>query len=1212
MDNHIALNPQNSVVVEACAGSGKTWLLVSRIVRLLLDGVKPGEILAITFTRKAAQEMQARLHEWLHLLAVQDDDAVRQFLHERALDDIDDAMLARARSLYRDVLLAQPAITINTFHGWFMQIIQRAPLNSGAPVGMALQERTSALREEAWQAFADSLRVAPDGETAQFMQWLFAEYGLHSTRALLENFVQKRAEWWAYSQGQDDAVAWAMGQLRNELEVDLDADPIADACADASLQAAVQAFARVLATGTETQCGHADKLQVAWEVADANKRFAALSLALYTQADEPRSFKPTKNQDAEAFLLAREVLLDKLQAVRDTLTELDAFRVNRAALHCGSALLEHYQELKQRSQQMDFTDLEWQACRLLNRSDCAEYMQYKLDSRYKHVLLDEFQDTNPLQWQILQAWFAAAAAVDSRPTVFVVGDPKQSIYRFRRADARLFGVVREFLQQEFGAHYLTQNETRRNAPAVLNVVNGVFAPLPDGFVDFEEHVAHHQNLPGHVEVLSLAVVEEIHSSPLGSTKGRQSAIRQAGCGIDTGAGGEGLRNPLTTPRAEEPGGAREFEAEQFAAHIADIVAHWSVQDEKLLSGHPGEGGGVRRAAYRDIMVLVRKRTHLRVYELALRARHIPFLTSRRGGLLDTLEAEDIQALLTFLITPFADLELAQALRSPIFSCGDDDLMLLAEIPPNPPFAKGGEESVGGDYSVPPFEKRGAGGICNWWSRLQRIAQSNTAASPNLSRAHRLLQGWLALADKLPVHDLLDRIYFEGDLLHRYAAALPAELHETVCANLQAFMEIALNVDAGRYPSLPSFLAKLREMRAAENESPDEGRVGEVGNALRIYTVHEAKGLEAPIVWLLDANDTQRKPDSYNVLLDWLPGAPRPAHFSLYSDKRGRGARRAPYFEADEAYARREEMNLLYVAMTRARQALLVSGNGDLAEESWYGRIAQVVEQGSNPLLAVAHSAAPVQKVFAKVDAALQHPLPTGQHAPRMTTEQRRGIWLHALLQHFALPLDPSDGTTDMTTSHLTNGHGDNAAHDNETRHARFPHPNPLPQAGEGANESLREFHVNPAKDAGQAIGYSHSTRLPKGVSQVAGYPGGRGKQELQQHCGIPAGEMDSLWQQAQHLLALPNLQRFFDPQHYLSANNEMLYVNARGELKRIDRLVEFDEEVWVLDYKTGESANPSPYRAQMLEYRAAMQTVYAGKTVRCALLFAGGALCEVG
>ena len=1101
MDNRIALDPGRSVVVEACAGSGKTWLLVSRIVRLLLAGVKPGEILAITFTRKAAQEMQARLHEWLHLLAVQDDETVREFLRERAVDDIDAATLARARGLYRDALLAQPAITVNTFHGWFMQLIQRAPLNAGVPVGMQLLERTAALRDEAWQALADSLRAAPDGETALSMQQLFTGYGLHSTRTLLENFVHKRAEWWAYTQGRDDAAAWATQQLQIELEVEFDADPVADACAGASLQAAVQAFAHVLATGTETQCNKANEIQIAWEVADPHQRYAALTIALYTQADEPRSFKPTKKQDAETFLLVRDVLFSKMQVVRDGLTELDALRMNRAALHCGAMLLEYYQQLKLQQQQMDFTDLEWQVCRMLTQSDCAEYMQYKLDSRYRHVLLDEFQDTNPLQWQILQSWFAASAAVDSRPAVFVVGDPKQSIYRFRRADARLFGVVRGFLQQEFGAHHLTQNETRRNAPAVLDAVNGVFSGHPDGFADFEEHVAHHPNLPGHVEVLPLLMVVDA-TPPLLPGEGREG----------------GLRNPLTTPHQEDQSGVREIEAGQFAAHIAAIVANWSVQDN----------GVPRRAEYRDIMVLVRKRLHLRVYEHALRARHIPFLTSRRGGLLDTLEAEDIQALLTFLITPFADLELAQALRSPIFSCSDEDLMLLAEARDKIRDTRildmeSGSDEPGASAGVLP-QSPVPSPRASWWFYLQHLDYP----SPALQRAHRLLQDWLQLADKLPVHDLLDRIYFEGDLLHRYAAALPVELQETVRANLQAFMEIALNVDAGRYPSLPRFLAELRELRAAENEAPDEGRVGEVGNALRIYTVHEAKGLEAPIVWLLDANDTQSKADSYSVLLDWQPNAPRPAHFSLFSDKKGRGAKRAPYFAADEAYARREEMNLLYVAMTRARQALLVSGNGAADQTSWYGRIAQVVGQGGNPLLAAAGSVAPVQqKSSIAVDAALQHPLPTGQHTPRITAEQRRGTRLHGLLQHIVPPKAMSD------------------------------------------------------------------------------------KAELQARCGIPSGEMDTLWQQAQHLLALPQLQRFFDPQHYLSANNEMPYVNAAGELKRIDRLVEFDDEVWVLDYKTGERADPAPYRAQMAEYRTAMQAVYAGKTVRCALLFADGVLSEI-
>jgi ATP-dependent helicase/nuclease subunit A len=117
--------------------------------------------------------------------------------------------------------------------------------------------------------------------------------------------------------------------------------------------------------------------------------------------------------------------------------------------------------------------------------------------------------------------------------------------------------------------------------------------------------------------------------------------------------------------------------------------------------------------------------------------------------------------------------------------------------------------------------------------------------------------------------------------------------------------------------------------------------------------------------------------------------------------------------------------------------------------------------------------------------------------------------------------------------------------------------------------------------------------------------------ELQQRLAIPAEEIEPLWQQAQRLLAAPQLARFFDARQYRSACNEMPYVNAQGELKRIDRLVEFDDEVWVLDYKLGDSEDASRYRAQMQEYRSAMQAVYAGRTVRCALVFEDGVLSEV-
>jgi ATP-dependent helicase/nuclease subunit A len=1105
MTNHLALDPKRSAVVEACAGSGKTWLLVSRIVRLLLDGAQPSQILAITFTRKAAQEMQARLQLWLRDLAMGDDAAVRKFFAERGLENLSDAQLQRARNLYSNVLLAQPGITISTFHGWFMQVMQRAPLNADVMQGMSLLERAGSAQEEAWEELLEQMRKQPDSVEAKYMQWLFGECGLFNTRKLLFNFIGKRAEWWAYTSHRPSpasgggaggegahSLAFALDNLRADLAVDMEFDPVADWGMCGNSEEILFAFVHQFAgDGTPTQKEKAGELERAWTDSVPEERFDRVWPMLFTQADEPRKLKHTKNQNEAVFAVALNNLQASLQDVRDTLAEQQAYRLNEAVLHCGVVFLERYQALKQQKQQMDFSDLEWQLCRLLQQSEHAETMQYKLDSRYRHVLLDEFQDTNPLQWQIMRAWFDAAVAVDSQPTVFIVGDPKQSIYRFRRADARLFGVAREYLKEHFAAHEQRNNHTWRNAPAILDAVNAVFADHPEGFVDFEPHTAEHTGLPGHVAVLPLAVA--------GQNKERSAE--------DTPLV---LRDPLTTPRDEAEEGARQKEAVQFAELLQTIVSDWSVREK----------GKERSACYGDIMVLVRSRTHLAIYEEALRARHIPFISSRRGGLLDTLEAEDMQALLMFLITPFADIALAQVLRTPIFSCSDDDLMKIAGK------RQDTRDKEQGENLLAPCTLHFA--TESWWSRLQNLESPSAA----LQRARELLKNGLALADKLPVHDLLDRVYFEGDVLARYTAVLPHEMRAKVTSNLHAFMEIALSVDAGRYPSLPRFLQELRELRDSRDDAPDEGKLGTAGDAVRIYTVHESKGLEAPIVWLLDANAEKKNKEGNDVLLDWPTHEQRPSHFSLYADQASRGKKRAPLFEQDAAQQAREEMNLLYVAMTRAQQALIVSGNskGEDKEEkkkspSWYDRIAAVVGEQQNPLHKVVPAAAVEQECDEK-GVALPPIIPTGKRAARNTPQQQRGIWLHALLQHIT--------------------------------------------EGSAADEN-----------------------------------------ELQQRLGIPSAEIDSLWQQAQHLLTSPQLARFFDAQHYHSACNEMPYVNASGELKRIDRLVEFDDEVWVLDYKLGESEDAAPYRAQLVEYRSAMQTVYAGKTVRCALVFADGVLSEV-
>jgi len=1084
----LALDPKNSVVVEACAGSGKTWLLVSRIVRLLLDGVPPGEILAITFTRKAAQEMQARLRDWLYELASGDDDHVREFLRQRAVDEADlERLLPRARLLYQQFLLARPGITLSTFHGWFMQVLQRAPLDSGSAGGVQLVEQTAELWTEAWQTFLDGLHSQQGSETALAMMALFGELGLSNTQDLLRNFADKRSEWWAYSAGESDPLAFALENLRNEFDVDMDSDPIVELSAGAHFSGDVRALAGCLNGLTKASAAQQKKAANLLAPLDGTlppaEVFVLLWDELFTKQNTPRVIKANKGQDevtlGQAVELVRAQVLD---AYNQRQTQR-LYQSNCHALRCGVALLETYQELKQRQQLLDFGDLEWRVCQLLGDSDHAEYMQYKLDSRYRHVLLDEFQDTNPLQWQILQAWFAASAAVDSLPAVFVVGDPKQSIYRFRRADARLFGVVREFLQDHYHAVHLKKNETRRNAPAVLAAVNGVFEGLAE-YEGFERHISHQQTLPGYVEVLPLAEPEE--TAAAGSTTLQ-------------------LRNPLLEAYPDREEGARELEARQFAEKIGEMVGNWQISDEGVL----------RTARYSDIMVLVRRRTHLKVYEHALRNAVIPFLTSRRGGLLDTLEASDIQALLTFLITPFADLALAQTLRTPIFSCSDDDLMRIADA--------GCRMNPG-----------------SWWLRLKHLVESE-AATPALQRAHRLLQGWLTLADKLPVHDLLDRIYFEGDAQHRYAAAVPEVMRATVLANLQAFLEIALNVDAGRYPSLPGFLRELAELRRADdNESPSEGKISQAGNALRIYTVHEAKGLEAPIVWLLDANAKPPADRGYDVLVDWPTDAKAPVHFSMYGDKASRGQVREHYFVQEDALARREDLNLLYVAMTRAKQALMVSGSGVQLEGVWYQRIADAVAQAQdtrgNPLavtqpgqstLGVSQSSLLNPQSCHKVDQRLCVALPVGTRKPVMNDAQRYGVWLHGLMEHLT----------------------DSAAFDDALKGA------------------------------------------------------------LQRKLNIPSGQMDALWQHALDLLNTPALSRFFDARQHLAASNEVAYVNAQGQLRRMDRLVEFADEVWVLDYKTG--SNNVSHTAQLEEYRFAMQAIHPHKTVRCALIFADGKFAEV-
>jgi ATP-dependent helicase/nuclease subunit A len=1067
-----ACDPAASVVVEACAGSGKTWLLVARMVRLLLAGVQPGEILAITFTRRAAQEMRDRLLQALQELAQGDDRAIEQFLQQRGMAaPAARAAVGAARGLYERVVTARVPVTIETFHSWFWRLITRAPLGAGVPFAPTLLESAERVRADAWEHFTAQLLRDDRAEVRAAWEWLADELGEFGARRLLQQFLHRRAEWWSFADGdEDDAVQRALAPLR----VAGDSDPWSQLRTRefvGDVQALLALWRTIPTPGTNI--GNAIDAAEHWLSAPdphPERDFRAACRVVLTKELTARELLlPAKiarklaAADEPRYRAAHERVLQQLFERMEQRRTWRALKLNEAGLACGRQLIASYQRLKSQQQAVDFTDLEWHAHRLLSDPDHAAYMQVRLDARYRQILVDEFQDTNPLQWQVLQAWLGAyglleegGAAVEDRPRVFLVGDPKQSIYRFRRAEPRVFEAACELLRRDFGASHLRTNVTRRNAAAIVAVLNRTMTaanPLyqPQGT---------RSDRAGAFVLLPLAEPE------------------RAADNVTDGAPAAALRDVLSEPRSERDQEARYREGRVLANEIVHRLRTTRV---------PVKDGEDRAARWSDVLVLVRGRTHLAAYERALRDAGVPFVSDRRGGLLATLEAGDLVALLDFLTSPFADLRLAHALRSPVFGCSDEDLMQLAAL---------------------------AG--ASWWERLLGCEE----LSPTLGRARQLLQWWLDLAGVLPVHDLLDRIYHEGDVRRQYAAVVPAALHAQVQANLDAFIELALAIDAGRFPSLPRFIDELASLRrSAVEEAPDEGTAN-ADDAVRMMTIHGAKGLEAEIVVVADAHLVARA-EGESTLVVWPPQAARPEHVSLVA--RGEAgapdAVRAPWFADDEAQRVQEDWNLLYVAATRARQVLVVSGTapaGRALEDTWYTTL-----QGAE---AISDGAAPAERVEVVPTARqvfdfLPDPLPTGERAVADvdTEAMRLGRAWHALLE-----LD--------------------------------------------------------AATAADAAWDAHGLTADQVAMAVAAAKRVRGAH----------------------------------PQFFGGGDAEVELIAADGTLLRLDRLVEVDGTVWVIDFKwsMGEAERPA-YEAQVRRYVHAVRSAHVAHPVRGGIITAAGAFIEV-
>ena len=798
----LACDPTRPVVVEACAGAGKTWMLVSRVLRALLQGARPQDILAITFTRKAAGEMRARLQEWLLEFALCPPAQRVQALRQRGLNEAQaqeaEPLLA---ALHERLLDAGRMVEVRTFHSWFGQLLRHAPMDVLEPLGlhpdMNQVEDPTELMNECWRPFLHVVHA--DASLKADFTSLVQDRSRHAVRQWLEASLHKRIEFaLADEAGVLEASVPAAGAIWPDRALELGWDAV---MAASPLQALWREAAESLAAAKGVKNQDAAQGLVQALALSGQPAYLQARKALLTEKGEPRKLldEPVVRQATTAVLELAEAEVQQR-----------AHGMHVRMVRLSRAWHQVYARHKRARGLVDMPDLERCALHLLRDAALSGWVQEQLDARVRHLLIDEFQDTSPLQWQTLQAWLSAYAGAGGgagAPSVFIVGDPKQSIYRFRGAEPKVFSAAQDFVRQSFGGQLLSCDHTRRNAPEVIAAVNATFEQVR-GFLAYDAFRPH---------TTASDLTGAVHAHATHPKAARGPAVSAALT----------WRESLTEARESPTEKRRMQEARQVARHVAARIADGLAPSQ--------------------VQVLARKRETLRLVGQALHELHVPHVAPEATRLMDTPEAADLLALMDALVSPRHALSLAQALRSPVFQCTDEDLIALAQA-----------AGRGGDW-------------------VAALVSQPWAADSRLARAGRLLSRWRHAAEGLPPHDLLARIVAEGEVRERYAAAVPQEGRGIALEHLDAVLALALDLDGGRYATPYNF---VRAVRRRVVDAPALARE----EAVQLLTIHGAKGLEADLVCVVDADPEPPPPESSLLLVDWPTEAAHPRQVAFVASR----------------------------------------------------------------------------------------------------------------------------------------------------------------------------------------------------------------------------------------------------------------------------------------------------------------------------------------
>ncbi|MEQ8246609.1 MAG: double-strand break repair helicase AddA [Alphaproteobacteria bacterium] len=788
---YVGGDPSQNVWVAASAGSGKTSVLVDRLLRLLLDGVEPHRLLCLTFTKAAAAEMSDRLFRELSRWVVQSDTELTATLRQTTGGAVDAAMLVFARRLFARVLETPGGLRIQTIHGFCESLLARFPLEAGQPPNFEVYDDRRALDLLASARDGVLLDASEDESLSRALSTVNGRVGESRFLEVVNRMVGER--------GRIDRLIAGRGGIAKLIDAtfaalhvapdESDETVVAAACTGGFNEPGLRAVAKLLLRGSKTDVRRGETL-ASWLSQDAGARAAAFSeyVAAFLKKKDGTIFerlltKASRERmpDAEDILI-REA--ERIVAVSERRRAVNVAFGTAALLELGDAILTRYQEAKRARNALDYDDLILRARALLTQSAITPWILFKLDGGIDHILVDEAQDTSPEQWEVVFAlaeeFFAGAGARDALRTVFVVGDEKQSIYSFQGADPKAFEEMRHlFRDRAAGAQAGWQEvpllTSYRSVPKVLEFVDRVFRdPAARAGVTFEDtwqpHTAFRQGFGGLVEVWPTITATEPEKvawdAPVGQVLASSAEAR-------------------------------------LATRIARTIKAWIDRDEILVARN-------RPVRPEDIMILVRRRgLFFEEMVLALKKEGVPVAGADRMILTKQLVVEDLIALGRFVLLPEDDLTLAAVLKGPF--CGFDDAQL--------------------------FDLAAARGEARLWTTLQE----RHAENPNFLSAYEFLVGVMNLADFVTPYDFYAAVLGGGG-----RAKLLGRLGREAEDPMDEFMSRALAFERDHAPSLEGFLRWIEVDEAEVKRDLEQAR-----NQVRVMTVHGAKGLQAPVVILPD-------------------------------------------------------------------------------------------------------------------------------------------------------------------------------------------------------------------------------------------------------------------------------------------------------------------------------------------------------------------------